>query len=161
MLRNRLMIVMRDKVIYSIRVRRDKVVKCCLHIKYVRLIDEDDEGRQYRKTLKYMENTVTTSTKLMSIIIDEPKYVRAIISYITKHLLYNQTVIELKNKEICDETKLYNPDVTKGIKRLKELDIIRKMKEIEGYENDNMFSQYDYFVNPEYIFHGSINSLTN
>lgn len=153
---------MKEKTIYSIKVRHNKVVNCCLHIKYVRLIDEDDEGRQYSKTVKYMENTVTTSCKLSKLLINATKPVRTLIDYIINHLSYNQTVIELKNKNIACETGIDQSDITKAIKYLsnKDVDVIRRMREIEGYENDNMFSQYDYFVNPEYIFHGSINSLT-
>lgn len=150
---------MNDKTIYTINVSKTKVLPCPLRVKYVRIIDEDDNGFQYRKTVKYMENTVTTSFQLADLLIEANKSTRTVVNYIIKHLAYNQTVIQLKNKTICDETGLYPADVVKAIKYLKENDVIRKMREIEGYENDNMFSQHDYFVNPNFIFHGSINTL--
>lgn len=150
---------MKDKIIYTIKVAKDKTIPCNLQVKYVRFIDEDDNGIQYRKTLKYMENTFTANKNLVKLLIDAPKNVRTIIDYITTNLSYNQTVIELRNNIISNSTKLHVSEVTRGIKYLKEHDVIRKMREIEGYENDNMFSEYMYFVNPEYIYHGSLNSL--
>lgn len=148
-----------NKIIYTIKISRDKSIPCGLEIKYVRIIDEDDNGRQYRKTVKYMEQTVTTSYKLSELLINSTKPIRTIVDYIIKHLSYNQTVLELKNNVIAEETKLNPADVTKAIKYLKEQNVIRKMREIQGYEQDNMFSQQSYFVNPEYIYHGSINNL--
>ena len=62
-----------NKIIYTIKVSRDKSIPCGLEIKYVRIIDEDDNGRQYRKTVKYMEQTVTTSYKL-SELLDEKRH---------------------------------------------------------------------------------------
>lgn len=154
---------MKDNIIYSIKIRNNKTIPCNLHYKYVRIIDEDDEGNQYRKTVKYMENTVTTSVKLMEFLTKQPKYVRNIVLYITKHLTYNQTVLELKNKEILkefnDSDKMYSSDVTKGLQILKTEGIIQRIREREDYKNDNMFTQYDYFINPEYIFNGSINHI--
>ena len=84
---------MKDKIIYTIKVAKDKTIRCNLQVKYVRFIDEDDNGTQYRKTLKYMENTFTANKNLVKLLIDAPKNVRTIIDYITTNLSYNQKFV--------------------------------------------------------------------
>lgn len=163
--------------IYTINVKRGKRINCNLSLKRVTFIDEDDEGTQYRKTIKYMPNSITIGTKLLSFLETQPKYVRQVVTYITEHLVYNQTVIELINKDISQETGVFPGDVTKAINILcfkEEIDaakteeekeqislnaILRRMRTIKGYENDTMFSKYEYFVNPAYMYNGSINYL--
>lgn len=163
--------------IYAINVKRGKQVDCNLSLKRVTFVDEDDEGTQYRKTIKYMPNSITIGTKLLSFLETQPKYVRQVVTYITEHLVYNQTVIELVNKDISKETGVFPSDVTKAINILcfkDDIDkasteeekeeismnaILRRMRTIKGFENDTMFTKYEYFVNPAYMYNGSINHL--
>lgn len=151
---------MRTQFVFSVKLKHDRRIHSNLHIKYVRIIDEDDNGIQYKKTVRYMENTLTTSKKLAALQVDAPKYVRNVINYIINHLTYNVTVLELKNGEISKECNIFPADVTKAIKYLKDNDVIRKIRELDEYKDDNMFTQYEYFINPEYIYCGSINNLT-
>lgn len=50
------------------------------------IIDEDIDGNQYRKEIRYMKNVSLTNNDLLPLIINEKKYVAYLVEYITKHL---------------------------------------------------------------------------
>lgn len=124
-----------------------------------------------------MPKRIIIGTKLLSFLETQPKYVRQVVTYIAKHLVYNQAVIKLINKDISKETGVFPSDVTRAINRLcfkDDIDkatteeekeeismnaILLRMRTIKGLENNTRFTKYKYFVNPAYMYNGSINHL--
>ena len=124
-----------------------------------------------------MPKRIIIGTELLSFLETQPKYVRQIVTYIAKHLVYNQAVIKLINKDISKETGVFPSDVTRAINRLcfkDDIDkatteeekeeisrnaILLRMRTIKGLENNTRFTKYKYFVNPAYMYNGSINHL--
>lgn len=124
-----------------------------------------------------MSKRIIIGIKLLSFLETQPKYVRQVVTYIAKHLVYNQAVIKLINKDISKETGVFPSDVTRAINRLcfkDDIDkasteeekeeismnaILLRMRTIKGLENNTRFTKYKYFVNPAYMYNGSINHL--
>lgn len=124
-----------------------------------------------------MPKRIIIGTELLLFLETQPKYVRQVVTYIAKHLVYNQAVIKLINKDISKETGVFPSDVTRAINRLcfkDDIDkatteeekeeisrnaILLRMRTIKGLENNTRFTKYKYFVNPAYMYNGSINHL--
>ena len=124
-----------------------------------------------------MSKRIIIGIKLLSFLETQPKYVRQVVTYIAKHLVYNQAVIKLINKDISKETGVFPSDVTRAINRLcfkDDIDkasteeekeeismnaILLRMRTIKGLENNTRFTKYKDFVNPAYMYNGSINHL--
>ena len=123
------------------------------------VIDEDIDGNQYRKEIRYMKNVSLTNNDLLPLIINEKKYVAYLVEYITKHLPWGQNVIMLKANDIANNTPIHKTDVYKAIKRLIDLQIIHQMnKEKEEYKD---YDKHLYIVNHNYIFKGNTKNLRN
>ena len=61
--------------------------------------------------------------------------------------------------EIAKETNLDVTDVSRGISRLKELNIIERVRDIPEYKNDDSINKKLYTVNHNLVFKGNIKNL--
>ena len=121
-------------------------------------IGVDDLNREYKLTYKYMENNVSISPDMIMLLHDQPIYVVKIIDYIVKNMPYNTNRIILKNKIISDYANIDECKISKGIRILKELNIIVKAKDLDYYKYENIPNKL-YIVNHNYILKGSFNKL--
>lgn len=113
------------------------------------------EGNQYKKVIN-MTDKYIAGNNLMPILLDERKYVVLLAIYISKNLRWGTNVIELKPVNILSNLHIDRGDISKGIKRLIELNIIVRANTIEKYKD---LSKYLYIVNHNYIFKGNIKNL--
>ena len=61
--------------------------------------------------------------------------------------------------DIAKETNLDVTDVSKGISRLKELNVIERVRDIPEYKNDDSINKKLYTVNHNLVFKGNIKNL--
>ena len=128
-------------------------------IRGIKITDEDDDGNKYKKTIRYMENKVLIDFSLTSIIHSERNYVVKVLDYIIRNLVWGTNVIILKGVDIAKETNLDVTDVSKGISRLKELNVIERVRDIPEYKNDDSINKKLYTVNHNLVFKGNIKNL--
>ena len=120
------------------------------------IIDEDIEANQYKKVIRYMTDKYIADDNLMLTLLDEKKYVVLLAIYISKNLRWGTNVIELKPANILSNLHIDRGDISRGIKRLIELNIIVQANTIEKYKD---LSKYLYIVNHNHIFKGNIKNL--
>lgn len=120
------------------------------------IFDTDIDGNEYQKLILYMKNSSVTSDDLDLILINEKKYVGMLIHYIKNKLEWGTNVVELVPNDICAYSKIDRADISKGIKRLIELNIIVQANTKNEYKD---ISKYIYIVNHNYIFKGNIKNL--
>lgn len=127
-------------------------------LKHSIVTDEDVNGNVYKKKITYMENSYTGSLKLLEVMGTENIHVKRLILYIVKHLRYGTNVITLINVDVAKELKEHPTNVSKALKRLKELKVIERVCDVDIYK-DIPFSKKLYIVNHEYIFKGNLKHL--
>ena len=120
------------------------------------IFDTDINGNEYQKLILYMKNSSVTSDDLDLILINEKKYVGMLIHYIKSKLEWGTNVVELVPNDIYAHSKIDRADISKGIKRLVELNIIVQANTKDEYKD---ISKYIYIVNHNYIFKGNIKKL--
>lgn len=120
------------------------------------IIDEDIDANQYKKVIRYMNDKAIIDNNLILKLLDERKYVSLLVDYISKNLTWGTNVIELVPKDILAKENIDRGDISKGIKRLIELEIIVQANTRKSYEGLN---KYLYIVNHNYIFKGNIKNL--
>lgn len=120
------------------------------------ITDTSIDGEEYKKRIMFMRNTVTINPELIAIMLDERKYTNSLIHYIANTMTYGTNYIELVPKVVQANEGTDLGDISKAIKRLKELDVIVQANTIEKYKNVN---KYFYIVNHNYIFKGNIKDL--
>ena len=120
------------------------------------IIDEDIDANQYKKVIRYMNDKAIIDNNLILKLLDERKYVSLLVDYISKNLTWGTNVIELVPKDILAKENIDRGDISKGIKRLIELEIIVQANTRKNYEGLN---KYLYIVNHNYIFKGNIKNL--
>ena len=120
------------------------------------IFDTDINGDEYQKLILYMKNSSVTSDDLDLILINEKKYVGMLIHYIKNKLEWGTNVVELVPNDICAHSRIDRADISKGIKRLVELNIIVQANTKDEYKD---VSKYIYIVNHNYIFKGNIKNL--
>ena len=120
------------------------------------IIDEDIDANQYKKVIKYMNDKAIIDNNLILKLLNERKYVSLLVDYISKNLTWGTNVIELVPKDILAKENIDRGDISKGIKRLIELEIIVQANTRKNYEGLN---KYLYIVNHNYIFKGNIKNL--
>ena len=120
--------------------------------------DIDDDGDEYRKTVKYMPNKCLIDNALFNILRKEPYYVSRVVSYIINNLVYGTNTLELKGTLIAEIEHLDNSDVSKALTRLQELEIIKAVADIDYYK-DKKVSKKLYTINHNYIFKGNFMKL--
>lgn len=128
-------------------------------IRKCKVVDYDDCGQEYNKTISYMPTKCLIDNALFNITKREPFYVGRVINYIINNLKYGTNVMTLKGTEIAAHENLYPADVSRGIARLEELEIIKPLREIEEYSKDNSIKKNVFTINHNYIFKGNINKL--
>ena len=120
------------------------------------IIDEDIDANQYKKVIRYMNDKAIIDNNLILKLLNERKYVSLLVDYISKNLTWGTNVIELVPKDILAKENIDRGDISKGIKRLIELEIIVQANTRKNYEGLN---KYLYIVNHNYIFKGNIKNL--
>ena len=120
------------------------------------IIDEDIDANQYKKVIRYMNDKAIIDNNLILKLLNERKYVSLLVDYISKNLTWGTNVIELIPKDILSKENIDRGDISKGIKRLIELEIIVQANTRKDYEG---LSKYLYIVNHNYIFKGNIKNL--
>ncbi len=121
-------------------------------------IKRDIKGVEYIDTYKYINNMIRVNKTLSTILFKESACVNKIVQYIQLNLKYNTDNIIIKPNELCT---LFNEDksnISKAIKRLKELNIITRAIDIDQFKTD-VTNKYLYFVNSNYIFNGNAEEL--
>ena len=101
---------------------------------------------------------IRVNKTLSTILFKESACVNKIVQYIQLNLKYNTDNIIIKPNELCD---LFNEDksnISKAIKRLKELNIITRAVDIDQFKT-GVTNKYLYFVNSNYIFNGNAEEL--
>ena len=119
------------------------------------IIEEYIEDNQYKKVIN-MTDKYIAGNNLMPMLLDERKYVVLLAIYISKNLRWGTNVIELKPANILSNLHIDRGDISRGIKRLIELNIIVQANTIEKYKDLN---KYLYIVNHNHIFKGNIKNL--
>lgn len=139
------------------------IIKDCIdvgftveNIKSKTIDDKSDSGSKYRKTISYMDNTTRISKNLVLLIHDKSKSVARIVDYIINNLGYNETNIILRPSIIANIYKDDIANISRGIKELTKLDIIRKISDI--IPND-ILPKNTYAVNFNYICNGNIHEI--
>lgn len=127
-----------------------------ISIRKLRIKDKSDEGKQYNKTICYMENKSTIDSKLLEIMDSESTYVRKVVRYIALKIPYGVNHISLNSNEIGSYFECDAANIRKGIKRLVELDVIRRLYD---YKPNNILPKNTYIINHNYIYHGNIKKL--
>lgn len=127
-------------------------------IKGRHIVDTDYEGCNYNKTIRYMDNKVLIDNSLQSILNKEKLYVRRVIDYILSKLRYGENTIALVGTEIATFEDMTEADVSRGITRLEELEIIKPCSELPIF-NGARVKKNLYTVNHNYIFRGDIKNL--
>ena len=127
-------------------------------IKGRHIVDTDDEGCNYNKSIRYMDNKVLIDNSLQSILNKEKLYVRRVIDYILSKLRYGENTIALVGTEIATFEDMTEADVSRGITRLEELEIIKPCSELPIF-NGARVKKNLYTVNHNYIFRGNIKNL--
>lgn len=121
-------------------------------------IKRDIKGVEYIDTYKYINNMIRVNKNLSTILFKESACVNKIVQYIQLNLKYNTDNIIIKPNELC---ALFNEDksnISKAIKRLKELNIITRAVDIDQFKT-GVTNKYLYFVNSNYIFNGNAEEL--
>lgn len=119
---------------------------------------KDIKGNNFVQEIPYIESMRKISLDLIKIQDDEPSYVRKIITYIITHLTYNTDNILLKPSDINEYNGLDKSDISKGLKRLKELKVIERACEREDLKNTKVDKNL-YFVNNNMMFFGDVKKL--
>lgn len=129
-----------------------------INIKRLKIRDKSDDGKQYSKTIYYMENKSIIDDKLLEIMDNENTYVRKVVRYIALKIHYSTNHISLNSNKIGDYFDCDSSNIRKGIKRLVELDVIRKL---DNYIPNKILPKNTYIINHNYIYHGNIKKLNN
>lgn len=127
-------------------------------IKGRHISDFDDEGLEYKKTIRYMENKVLTDISFYTLINKEKIYVRRVVDYILYKLKYGENTITLVGKDIAAYEEMSIADVSRGISRLEELELIKPCHELPIF-NGVKIKKNIYVVNHNYLFRGNIKQL--
>lgn len=127
-----------------------------LDFKGLKIKDKADDGTEYNKTIYYMEHKAIIDDALLEIMDKENTYVRKVVRYIAKNIPYGVNHISLSNKDIAEYYNCDKSNISKGIKRLVELDVIGRL-----YDKipNNMLPKNTYIINHNYIYRGSIKKL--
>ena len=102
-------------------------------------------------TKEGMNNKCIIDSSILLTLHREPRYVVRLISYIIDKLGQNETITTIKPNVVALESKIDRGDISRGIRRLKELNIIREL--------DTTGIDYRYIINSDYIFKGDSNFL--
>lgn len=100
-----------------------------------------------------MQNNCIIDSSIILTIHREPRYVARLLDYIINSLGWNCTSLILEPKVVAEKSKVDRADVSRGMRRLKELNLIRK--------RNTVASDYFYMVNYDYIFKGDSRVLSN
>jgi DNA-binding transcriptional regulator GbsR (MarR family) len=87
----------------------------------------------------------------------ERRYVVLLVNYITNHLVWGHNYISLIPKDIIASTGIDKSDISKAIKRLVELEIIKQASSVKEEYKD--IDKHVYIINHNYIFKGNIKNL--
>lgn len=124
--------------------------------KHAKVINEDDDGKKYKTTVTFMENTFTSTSELIDIVTNESKNVGIVISYITRHIRYGNNHIELSSTDIAKEYGADKSNIGKGIKRLVELEVIYKLSDRIP---NNILPKNTYVLNHNFFYKGNLKKL--
>ena len=121
------------------------------------ILDIDDIGNIYHKTINYMDDTLKINKYLERMLWDKGQDVRKILDYIYTHLGYNEINIILNCNYIASlYEKTYATNLRKAIKTLCSLNVIRK---ISDYHPNSILPKNTYSVNFNYICNGNIKEI--
>lgn len=123
--------------------------------------DWDIHNNKFKKEIYYMNSGAKCYMNLV-MLHDLPRYTVKVLEFIRVNLRYGTNVIELLNPIIVasdKEHKLTSNEVSKALKQLRELGIIRKLNEVDMWKNDLTIRPKMYVVNHNYIFNGNIKKL--
>lgn len=118
--------------------------------------DKDDNAVSYKKTISYMNELNKVRKGLILLIHGKSVQVARVIDYIERNLGYNETNIILSPSKIA---KFYNDDrsnISKAIKELTEMGIIRKISDCIP---NNVLPKNTYAVNFNYICNGNLHEI--
>lgn len=121
--------------------------------------DESDDGQKYNKTIWFMKDKALFDFSMIKIIHNERMYVVEVLEYICNHLEWGTNAIILDNSQISTDRNLNKPDVSRGISRLVELNIIVKAKTLDRYKKDNSINNKLYIVNHNKLFKGNTKNM--
>ena len=127
-------------------------------IKSKTIDDKDVDGMIYKKNIAYLNNTQTITIELLNVLCNENLAVRKLVYYIANNLVYGTNALRLVGKEICESTGLNAVQVSVAIKRLKELNVIKKATDSEIYEGMDIDKKL-YIVNHNFLYKGNIKNL--
>ena len=121
------------------------------------IIDRDIEDNAYRKEIRFMTDKSIIDDSLILKLHGERRYVVLLVDYITNHLVWGHNYISLIPKDIISSTGIDKSDVSKAIKRLVELEIIKQASSVK--EEYKYIDKHVYIINHNYIFKGNIKNL--
>lgn len=121
------------------------------------IIDRDIEDNTYRKEIRFMTDKSIIDDSLILKLHSERRYVVLLVNYITNHLVWGHNYISLIPKDIIASTGIDKSDISKAIKRLVELEIIKQASSVKEEYKD--IDKHIYIINHNYIFKGNIKNL--
>lgn len=133
-------------------------IDCQYNIEFnsVCIIDKSDDNKCYNKTIRYMNNHILLGIDLIKILSVENRYVGFVVSYISDNIKYGTNHIELNSTTIANCYRSDRSNIYKAIKRLVELNVIRKLND---YIPNKMLPKNTYIVNHNYLYKGNMNKL--
>lgn len=128
------------------------------NLKFMIKDSKDVEGNNFKQEVPYVAETRKINVKLIGILSKESKTLMKIVDYIINNLQYNTDNILLIPAEVALAINDDKSNISKALKRLKELNLIERACEREDLK-DTKVDKYLYFVNPNYIFFGDAEQL--
>ena len=146
-----------DKINYLI----NNVVDIHINLKFIEInrkyISMANDNKEYETTIAYSKDTVHVKKGIIKDIAKRSKDAVMVFSYITEHLERDMIQIELSPTSIAEEYAVQRSNISRGIKVLVEMGIIKKTIDFIP----NTHKQYiinpsrNYTIEPQYVFNGS------
>lgn len=124
-------------------------------------IDKSNDGKEYFKTISFNSDMSKTKKGLQLILRTKSLAASQVFDYIERNLKYEDIAIELSPTIIAKYYNTNKSNISKGIKELVELDIIRKTKDYAD-ETSMLLVRHPnihYSVNFNYLFNGNLHKL--